>query len=134
MSPKEIQLLLGHLQDKANTAEQAGMIAAGLLHAARSNEAILHQVLGIAATRSEYDVKYPILQEIGLSKIQLPEALDFVGKELGDPTARIGTIVAASRMDRDVRARFAAKLSDIARDPDVPSDIRGAAAAAINGH
>ncbi len=110
------------------------MIAAGLLHAARSNEAILHQVLGIAATRSEYDVKYPILQEIGLSKIQLPEALDFVGKELGDPTARIGTIVAASRMDRDVRARFAAKLSDIARDPDVPSDIRGAAAAAINGH
>lgn len=134
MSAKAIQLFLAHLQDKANTALQTGAIAAALLRAAPSNEATAHQVFSLAASRSEHDVKYPILQEIGLSKIQLPEALDFVGKELDNPTARIGAIVAASRLDRDVRARFAAQLSHIAQDPDVPQDIRGAASAAINGH
>jgi hypothetical protein len=134
MSPKAIQLFLGHLQDPANTAEQTGMIAAGLLHAASSNQAIVHQVIGVAEKRSEYEVKYAVLQEIGLSKIQLPDALDLVGKELDDPNVRFGAIVAASRLDRDVRARFAAQLSRIAQDPDERPDRRGAAQAAISGH
>jgi hypothetical protein len=134
MSPKAIQLFLGHLEDKTNTAEQTGMLAVGLLHSAPSNQAIIHRVLSLAGTRSEYDVKYPLLQEIGLSKIQLPEALDFIAKELDDPAVRSGAMVAASRLDRDVRARFAAQLSLIAQDPDETPDIRAQARATIDGH
>jgi hypothetical protein len=134
MSPKAIQLFLKHLEDKANTPLQTGGIEYGLLRAAPSNQSILHQVLNVAENRSEFDVKYPVLQAIGLSKIQLPEALDFIGNELEDPIGRSGAIVAASRLDRDVRARFAAQLSRIAQDPDLAPDIRGAAGAAINGH
>jgi len=134
MSPKAIQLFLKHLEDKANTPLQTGSIAYGLLRAAPSNQAILHQVLNVARNRPEYDVKYPVLQAIGLSKIQLPEALDFIGQELEDPIVRSNAIVAASYLDRDVRALFAAQLSRIAQDPDLAPDIRGAAGAAINGH
>jgi hypothetical protein len=134
MSPKAIQLFLGHLEDKTNTAEQTGMIGVGLLHSAPSNQAIVHQVLSLAEKRSEYDVKAPLLQEIGLSKIQLPEALDFIGKELDDPSLRSNAMTAASRLDRDVRARFAGQLSLIAQDPDEPPDIRAQARATIGGH
>jgi hypothetical protein len=134
MSSKTIQLFLAHLQDKANTAEQTGAIAEALLHAAPANQGIVHQVLSLAEKRSEYDVRYPVVKEIGLSRIQVPEALDFVGKELDNPTGRSGAIVAASRLDREARARFAAQLSRIAQDPDEKPDIRGAAGAAINGN
>ena len=66
MSPKAIQLFLAHLEDKANTPLQTGAIAYGLLRAAPSNQSILHQVLNVARNRSEHDVKYPVLQAIGL--------------------------------------------------------------------
>jgi hypothetical protein len=134
MSSKAIQLFLAHLQDKANTAEQTGAIAEALLHAAPTNQGIVHQVLSLAEKRSEYDVRYPVVKEIGLLRIQVPEALDFVGKELDNPTGRSGAIVAASRLDRGARARFAAQLSRIAQDPDEKPDIRRAAGAAINGN
>jgi hypothetical protein len=82
MSPKAIQLFFGHLQDKANTALETGSIAEALLHAAPANETLVRQVLSFAEGRSEHDVKYAVLLEIGLSKIQLPQALDFIHKQL----------------------------------------------------
>jgi hypothetical protein len=132
MSPRTIQLFFGHLQDKANTALETGVIAAAVLHAAPANETSVRQVLSFAVKRSEHDVKYPVLQEIGLSKIQPPEALDFIAKQLDDPAVRSGAISAVVRLHRDVRARFTAQLSSIAQDPDERADIRAQALAAIN--
>jgi hypothetical protein len=134
MSAKAIQLFLGHLQDKANTALQTDAIAAGLLHAAPANQAIVHQVLSFVEKRSEYDLKFSALQEIGLSKIQLPEALDFIAKQLDDSAVRSGAMTAVSRLDPNVRARYASQLTRIALDPNEKADIRAQAEAAINGH
>jgi hypothetical protein len=133
MSPNVIRVFLRHLQDTSNTPLQTGAIAGAVLRAAPVNEAIVRQVLSSVEKRSEYEVKYSILQQIGLSKIQFPEALDFLGKQLEDPTARVDAIVAISRLDRGARARFAPQLSRIAQNPEQKPEIRKAAEAAING-
>lgn len=132
LSPTAMQVLIKHLQDKANTGAEAAGIASAVLQAAPSDQSIVHQV--ITFTQARPDVVDPVIRRIGLSKIQLPEALDFVGKELDDPMMRPSAIVAVSSLDRDVRARFASQLTRIAQDPDEKPAIRAQATAAINGH
>jgi phosphoglycolate phosphatase-like HAD superfamily hydrolase len=135
MSPGAMALFMRHIEDRANTPLQTGAILAAVLRAGPENETIAHRVFAYAETRSEQDVKQPILQQIGLSKIESPEALRFVGIQLDnrEPAVRTEAIVAVSRLSREARAHFASKLSDIAQDPDVKPEIRKAAEVAING-
>jgi hypothetical protein len=130
---KVIAYFDANLESTRNSSEEAQTIAVLLLEAAPADASILHRVLGFVSRRADSNLTDGVLHQLGLSRIQLPEAVDFISANLNqdDRRLRAGAVEAASRLDKDTRAQFNGQLSRIASDPEEPQDVRKQAAAAL---
>ncbi len=130
---KVFAYLMANLQNSSNSIGETVTIAACLLRAAPTDPATVHKVLVFASARSDADLTNGVLSQLGLSKIRLTEAVDFISVNLNqdDKRLRASAVDAASRLDKDTRAHFSSQLSRIASDPKESQYVRQQAAQAL---
>ena len=138
---KAIAYLEAKLESSRNSSQETLRITAGLLHAAKGNPlhptpadpSIVHKVIALTTARADDDLTSDVLHEIGLYKIQVPEAIDFISANLNEknPRLRAAAVEGASRLDKDTRAQLHGQLSHIASDPEESQDVRQQAAQAL---
>jgi hypothetical protein len=130
---KAFEYLMANLQNSRNSIGETVTIAVCLLRAAPTDPATVHKVLVFASARSDADLTNGVLSQLGLSKIRLTEAVDFISANLNqeDKRLRASAVVAASRLDKETRTHFSAQLSRIASDPAEDQYVRGQAASAL---
>src|SRR6266853_467961 len=95
-------------------------IASALIGGSPVDQAMIHKVIIFTEKRSEDRLTQEVIRVLGLIRTHNAEGLDFIGKGIGSTNrfVRESALNAASRMDRDVRAKFAAQLGRIANDPE----------------
>ncbi len=133
LPPKAIAHLNAHLEESRNSDEETLTIAASLLDSAPTDAAIVHKTLLVVSQRPDPGLTGGVLRQLGLNKTRVPEALDFIGRNLNhaDPNVRASAVDAASRLDRDVRKQFTAQLSRILSDPSESEYMRSQARLAL---
>ena len=94
---------------------------------------MVHKVLSVVEKRSDVALTNAALKDLGLVKTRSTEALNFIGKGLdsGNAFTRESAVDAVSRLDRNVRTRFAAQLGRIAADSSEPQHVRSQAVEAL---
>jgi len=129
---KAINYLSSHLEDSRNSNEEALTIAAGLLESSPT-DATVHKTLAVVARRGDPGLTSGVIRTLGLSKTRNPEALSLLGTGLngGDRFVRESAVEAVSRLETDVRARFAPQLARIAADPNETENARALARAGL---
>lgn len=128
---KAIAYFAAHLEGSSGEDTQA--FAVLLLNAAPADPSIVHRVLSLASARANRDLTMAVLKQLGLSRIQFPEAVDFISANLNqdDKYLREQAVDAASRLDKDTRAQLSGQLSQIASDPKEDKEVRQQAAQAL---
>jgi hypothetical protein len=134
LSAKATQMLSRHLEDKANSLEEVQGIASALISGSRADPAMIHRVINFAEKRGDDKLTMEVLRVLGLIRTRNGDALDFIGKGLASTNrfVRESALNATSRMDRDVRVKFAAQLGRIASDMNERPEIRARAAESIS--
>ncbi len=129
-SPKVMEILESHLEDKDSSVMLS--VAASLLEAS-NDPTLIHRVLSVVQKRADLPVTNGILGQLGLVRTRNPEALSFIGGNLdsANPASRRAAVEAVSRLDREVRVKFATQLGRIAADDTEPKEVRAKAVEAI---
>jgi hypothetical protein len=122
-----------NLENDRNSNEETLTIAASLLEATPADAFTLHKVLLVVSNRSDAGLTNGVIRQLGLSKSQLPEAMDFISANLNqeDQHLRASAVDAVSRLDHDKRALFSSQLNRIATDPAEQQFVRKQATAAL---
>ncbi|ADV83956.1 hypothetical protein AciPR4_3200 [Terriglobus saanensis SP1PR4] len=130
---KAIEYLKANLESTRNSNQETLVIAASLLQAARTDAPTVHRVLLVVSSRSDADLTSSVIRQLGLSRIRLPEAVNFISSNLNqeDEFLRASAVDAASRLDKDTRAQFSSQLNRIASDPKETQYVRQQAAEAL---
>jgi hypothetical protein len=130
---KAINYLSAHLEDSRNSNEEALTIAASLLESSPTDAATVHKTLAVVARRGDPGLTTGVMKTLGLLKTRNPEALSLLGTGLngGDRFVRESAVEAVSRLETDVRGRFAPQLARIAADPNETENARALARAAL---
>ncbi len=133
VSPKAVATLAAHLDDSSFSSDEVATVIGSLLETSPSDPATVHRVLGVVEKRSDVALTDSVLRTLGLLRIQNAEAISFIGQGLnsGNPYTREAAVDAVSRLDRNIRTRFAAHLGRIAADHTERQHVRSQAAEAL---
>ena len=136
-----IAYLEANLENSKNTSQETLGITASLLHASKkglshwapADPSSVHKVLAFVSAHPDVNLTSNVLHQIGLYRIELPEAVNFVSSNLeqNDRLLRASAVEAASRLDKDTRVRLEGQLSRIASDPKEEQNLRNEAAEAL---
>jgi hypothetical protein len=130
----EANLERGSTQEApAITASLLKASRGSLLHPVPADPSIVHKVIAFTAARADVDLTSNVLHEIGLYRIQIPEAINFISANLNqaNPRLRAAAVEGASRLEKDARAQLSGQLSQIAADPKEDQSVRNDAARAL---
>lgn len=127
---KAFEYLMTKLERSEKSSVEARTAAVYLLKAAPNDVSTVHKVLSFASSHPDADFSTGVLQQLGLSRTRLPEAVDFISASLDqqDPSLHYAAVDAASRLDKDARARCTSGLRRIASNPAENEDVRRQAA------
>lgn len=133
ISSKAVAFLNSHLDDSRNSNEETLTIAVSLMQASPSDAATLHKTLATVGRRADPGLNSGVIRQLGLMKTRSPEALGFLEANLGHPDVHVreSAVDAISRLDPDVKTRFAVHLTRIAADPNESEQSRSLAKAAL---
>lgn len=134
LPPKAATLLKKHLRDETNSSAETLTIAASLIKDAPKDTATVHEVLSAVSMRNDSALADGTLRQMGLSKCNVPEALDFMARGLQSRELVASAVDAVSRLDPDDRRNFKQQLEQVASDPSAPVDVRGQAKIAAAAH
>jgi hypothetical protein len=130
---KAVAYLEANLENSRNSRQETLSITASLLKSSPTDTSTVHRVLAFVSAHPEADVTGDVLHQVGLYRVQLPEAISFISTNLNqdDHRLRAAAVEAVSRMDKDARAQLHGQLSQIASDPGVAQDVRQQATRAL---
>jgi len=127
-SAKALPLLKAHMRAAKTDADEAGIIAADLLHyqSWRNDAAGVHETLAFVQTRNAPEIDSRALYALGEFRIATSDALGLVGEGFKNPDPRVrrAAVEAVRNLGIDVRSRFANALQAIAHAPEELPDIR----------
>lgn len=131
--PKAIALLNAHLEDGKNSTPETLTIAASLLAASPADAATQRKIFAVVARNADLGLRSGVVRQLGLSKVRTAEALSFLDSNLNHPDINIreSAVDAVSRLDADVRSRFAPRLAAMASDPNQSEHARSLARMAL---
>jgi hypothetical protein len=130
----EANLERGSTQEaSAITASLLKASRGSLLHPVPADPSIVHKVIAFTTARADEDLTSNVLHELGLYRIQIPEAINFISANLNEsnPRLRAAAVEGASRLDKDARAQLRGQLSQIASDPKEVKEVRQQAVQAL---
>lgn len=127
-SAKALALLSAYMRAGNTDADEAGVIAADLLHydSWRKDPAGVHEILAFVQTRKAAEIRSRALYAVGEIRIATSDALGFIDESFKnpDPGVRRAAIEAVRNVGTEVRSRFAKTLQAIAHNPDELPNIR----------
>ena len=136
--PSSGEWIIGNLNNGATetltiTASLLGAAKGSPLHPVPADASIVHKVLAFVSAHPDADLTSNVLHQIGLYRIEIPEAINFISANLNqdDHSLRAAAVEAVSRMDKDTRAQLHGQLSQIASDPEVAQEVRQQAVRAL---
>ncbi len=134
VSPKAIAYLNAHLADDRNSNEETLTIAASLLQALPSDAVTQRRTFAVVDRRADPGLTGSVIRQLGLIRARTPEALAFLEVNLSHPDIHVreSAVDAVSRLDADVRSRFAGHLARMATDPNESEHARALARIALH--